>query len=239
MMSRCALLKSVLLGCLLPGCLLLGNTAWMASLAWGETIQGEACYRYGAAETFNAAKHISISLAKRNALENYKPFAEAAVNMQEPRLRNELLANLTVQAMRNVQVTRSEEDREAREICSEVRAEVEPDALKKRISAVFNAFQKKLRPGKTWLPRNAHVRVVNIREFPCTFDQEIQCLGVVVECLLKTPGERAQVRIIWYDQEGIPAFSIKRGVGCERRGDVSNFMLRLPPPSYTFVVDLP
>ncbi len=204
-----------------------------------EAIQGEACYAYGPAETFNAARHVSISLAKRNALEGYQPFADATVNMRDPQLRNEILANLTVRAMREVEVVRSEEDREQKEICSEVRAEVEPEFVKEQIALAVAAFENRTGPPREWLPQNGQLRVVNIREFPCTFDEKVQCLSVVVDCLRESRGERHLVRIIWYDGEGRPAFSIKRGVGCERRGDVSSFMLRLPPAGFSFVVDLP
>lgn len=223
----------------LLGLLLLAPAPWLPSSVRAETIEGEACYAYGPAETFIAASHVSISLAKRNALEGYAPFAEATVNMRDAQLRGEILANVTARAMRQFKVVRTEEDREKKEVCSVVRAEVEANVVKEQIALAFNAFEKRARPRREWLPQNGQLRVVNIREFPCPFDEKIQCLSIVVECLRESPLQRHLVRIIWYDSEGSPAFSIKRGVGCERRRDVSTFMLRLPPNGFSFVVDLP
>lgn len=207
--------------------------------AGAETVTGEACYRYGPAETFYAAKHVSISLAKRKALEGYPPFVEAAVNMNEPALRNELFANLTVRALRNLKLLRSEENAAKKEVCSAIEAEVEAADVKEQVAAVFNAYQRRTHPPKSWLPHNEFLRIVNIEEFACTFDPASQCLNVVAECLQESPRVRHPVRITWYDREGVPAFTIKRRVGCERARDVSAFLLRLPPPTYTFIVDLP
>jgi hypothetical protein len=219
--------------------LMLALALWIPVVAGAEPISGEACYRYGAGETFHAAKHVSISLAKRNALAGYGPFAEATVDMRDPELRDELFANLTVRGLKKVRVTRSEEDPAKKEICSAVEAEVESDAVKAQVVAVFNAFQNRREPAKGWLPRSGHLRIVNLEEFPCTFDEKAQCLNVVAECLRASLGERHPIRITWYDAQGLAAFSIKRRVGCERARDVSSFLLRLPPPHYTFIVDLP
>jgi len=219
--------------------LMLALLLGLPAAAGAETVSGEACYRYGPAETFYAAKHVSISLAKRNALEGYAPFVEAAVNMNEAALRNELFANLTVRAMKKLKVLRSEEDPAKKEVCSAVEAEVEPAEVKEQVAAVFNAYRARTHPPKSWLPHNEFLRIVNIEEFPCTFDTTQQCLNVVAECLQESRRERHPVRITWYDREGVPAFTIKRHLGCDRARDVSAFLLRLPPATYTFIVDLP
>ncbi len=219
--------------------LILALLLGLATAAGAETITGEACYRYGPAETFYAARHVSISLAKRNALEGYAPFADATINMREPELRNELFANLTVRAMKDVRVLNSEEDAAAKEICTRIEAEVEAGQVKAQAAAVFNAYQARRRPPRTGLPRSEFLRIVNVEQFPCEFDESVQCLNVVAECLRESHGERHPVRITWYDPQGRPAFTIKRHVGCERARDVAAFLLRLPPPTYTFRVDLP
>ncbi len=207
--------------------------------AHAEPISGEACYVYGAGETLQAAKHIAISLAKRKALESYQVYAETTANMRDPQLRNELIANLTVRVMKELKILRVEENRENREVCSAVEAQVEPALLREQVSAVFSAFRNRKGQLNTGLPENEHLRIIRIDEFPCTFDKKIQCLNLVAECRKNTFGERHPIRIIWYDLDGRPAFSIKKRIGCERARDVENLVMRLPPGGYTFNVDLP
>ena len=212
---------------------------WPAGMAAAESISGEACYTYGPGETLIGAKHISISLAKRKALEGYAVFAEATVNMQDPQLRNVLVANLTARVMKDVQITKSQEDAQKREVCSAIQAEVEPELLRDRIAAVSNAFRNRNQASQAGLPESEYLRVIRMDEFPCAFDKAVQCLNLVTECKKSGFGERLPIRIIWYDAEGRPVFSINRRVGCERARDVGNIVLRLPPGNYTFKVDLP
>ncbi len=88
-----------------------------------------------------------------------------------------------------------------------------------------------------------HICVVwilrDIIDISIFFDKTVQCLNLVTECKKSGFGERLPIRIIWYDAEGRPAFSINRRVGCERARDVGNVVLRLPPGNYTINVDLP
>lgn len=207
--------------------------------AFGETVTGRGCYIYGEGETFIAARHISISIAKRAALEAYQTYTEATALMQDPQLLNEVLANLTSRFMKEVKVTESGEDREKREVCSVITAEVDPEKIQAQAAAVFNAFYNRKGSLRTGLPENEHLRIIRMDEFPCAFDKNVQCLQLVLECKKNSFGTRLPIRIIWYDGEGLPAFSIKRRVACERARDVENFQLRLPPGNYTFNVDMP
>ena len=209
------------------------------SAAFGESISGQGCYVYGEGETFIAAKHISISVAKRAALEGYQAFTEATSHMEDPQLKNQVIANLTARVMKDVKVTKTEEDRQKREVCTSLTAQMDPEQLQATAAAVFNVFYNRKGSLRTGLPESEHLRLIRMDEFPCAFDQQVQCLQVVLECKKNSFGERLPIRIIWYDGEGLPAFSIKRRVACERARDVENFQLRLPPGSYTFNVDLP
>ena len=208
-------------------------------LAHAEPISGEACYVYGAGETPLAARHIAISLAKRKALEAYQVYAEVTANMRDPQLRNEIVANLTVRVMKQLKILRAEENREKREVCSAIEAQVDPALLREQVLAVFRAVHNRKGLLQTGLPESEYLRIIRIDEFPCTFDEKIQCLNLVAECRKNTFGERHPVRIIWYDTDGRPAFSIKKRIGCERARDVENLVMRLPPGGYTFNVDLP
>jgi hypothetical protein len=215
----------------------LGFTGWGA--AFGESIAGKGCYTYGEGETFIAAKHISISIAKRAALEGYQVFSEATSHMEDPQLKNELIANLSARVLKDVKITKTEEDRQKREVCTSLTAQVAPERLQAMAAAVFNSFYNRKGSLRTGLPESEHLRIVRMDEFPCAFDQNVQCLRLVLECKKNSFGARLPIRIIWYDVEGLPAFSIKRRVACERPRDVENFQLRLPPGDYTFNVDLP
>ncbi|MCZ6531967.1 MAG: hypothetical protein O7A08_03270 [SAR324 cluster bacterium] len=207
--------------------------------ARAEPVAGEACYAYGPGETLVAAKHIAISLAKRKALEGYRPYMEATANMRDPQLRNELIANLTVRSMKSIKVVRVEENKKDRKVCGAIEAEVEPVQMQEQVSAVFYAFNNRKQFLDTGLPESAQLRIIRIQEFPCSFDKEVQCLNLIAECRVNTFGERHPIRIIWYDPEGRPAFTINRRISCERARDVENILLRLPPGAYTFEVDLP
>lgn len=228
-------MKTILTSALLLAAL--GFTGWGA--AFGESITGKGCYIYGDGETFIAARYISISIAKRAALEGYQVFTEATSHMEDPQLKNELIANLTARVMKDIKITQTEEDRQKKEVCTSLTAQVAPERLQATAAAVFNAFYNRKGALRTGLPESEHLRIIRMDEFPCAFDRKVQCLQLVLECKKNSFGERLPIRIIWYDGQGLPAFSIKRRVACERSRDVENFQLRLPPGNYTFNVDLP
>ena len=211
----------------------------VGSFVKAETISGKGCYQYNNLETLNGATFIAISLAKRNALEGYTIYTDAIANMQDPTLKNEIITNLTVRAFKGVKVTGEEEDREKREVCRAIQAEVEPEKVKSIVSAVYYAFYNRKGRIRTGLPENGKVRIIKAEEVSCPYDYQNKCLGLIVECRRNTFGERQIVRIIWHDANGLPSFSIKKRITCEKVRDINNFWVRLPPGGETFTLDLP
>ncbi len=204
-----------------------------------EPVTGEACYAYGNSETVNGARHIALALAKRNALEEYPVYSDATANISDPQLKNEIITNLTVRAMKGIKVTGEEEDPAKKEVCRTVQVEVDPVQVKEIISAVFYAFYNRKGRIRTGLPENGNLRIIKAEEFSCPEGVENRCLGLVVECRRNTFGKRQIVRIIWHDASGLPIYSIKKRMSCEKARDIANFWLRLPPGVGTFSLDLP
>lgn len=210
-----------------------------ASPARAEKISGKACYRYGTTEFPAAAKFIALTLAKRAALEGYKPFREATVNMWEPALREELLTNLTTRALKNINPTEETNDPKTREICQTLTAEVEAEEVTEMVSAVFFAVRNRRIGLSTGLPENEYIQILKVEETFCAFDRKAPCVSIVVRCYKNSFGARHPVRVTWRDQNGIPDFTINEYAQCLQANDVENFMVRLPPKGHTFKVDLP
>ena len=218
---------------------ILGFLVSAPGLLLGETISGRGCYTYGETETLAAAKAISLALAKRNALEGYKPFAEATAAFTDPHLKNEILANVTVRALKALKVEEPVEDAEKREVCRSVEGEVDGEEIREMVAAVANAFRNRKSFARTGLPESEDVRIIGVTEVHCPFAEGQACLRVVVECRRNAFGRINTVRVIWYDLEGKPYYSVKQGVWCVFPQDIETVILSLPPLGFTYRIDLP
>ena len=218
---------------------ILGFLLSAPGLLFAETISGRGCYTYGETETLAAAKAISLALAKRNALEGYEPFAEATAAFTDPQLKNEVLANVTARALKTLKVEEPAEGAEKGEVCRDVEAEVEGEEIREMVAAVANAFRNRKSFARTGLPESEDLRIIGVEEAPCPFAEGQACLRVVVECRRNAFGRINPVRIIWYDPEGKPYYSIKQGVRCVFPRDIETVILRLPSSGFTYRIDLP
>ena len=90
-----------------------------------ETIRGKACYRFSDSESITAARDIALSMAKREALESYAVFVKATTNIENFTVKNDLITSISASILKNMVVVSKSENFGKREICREIRAEVE------------------------------------------------------------------------------------------------------------------
>jgi hypothetical protein len=225
------------------GCLLLVVLPLAGSLQAAETISGQACYRFSDNESIAAARDIALSLAKRDALERYAVFVDSTTTVENAALKNDLITSLTGAVLRKLAITDQKDDLQGREVCRSIVAEVEPVEVKSQVVAKINAFRIRSANVDTGLPENERVKILKVEHRPCKetttrFSGE-KCVRIVGQCKAKYLQDF--VRITWYDSDGIPDNSYSEGYGrcLGNVGDIFHVGLPLPPPEFTYSIDLP
>jgi hypothetical protein len=217
-----------------------------ARLEAAETISGQACYRFSDNESIAAARDIALSLAKRDALERYAVFVDSTTTVENAALKNDLITSLTGAVFRNLTIADQREDSQGREVCRSIVAEVEPVEVKSQVVAKINAFMIRSANVDTGLPENKLVKILKVEHRPCkettnSIFREGKCVRIVGQCKAINSYSRDFVRITWYDSDGIPDNSYSEGDRWCRGnvGDIFHVGLPLPPPEFTYSIDLP
>jgi len=104
-----------------------------------ETVNGNACYKYGDNETHIAARSMAIELAKRRAIESYGVFVVSASQMEDFTLKKDLVTSLAGAYLRDVTVTRDTE--KGREICVWVEARLDPGEVDELVENKMAAYE--------------------------------------------------------------------------------------------------
>jgi hypothetical protein len=202
-----------------------------------ETITGYACYRYSDNESINSARDIALSMAKREALEKYQVFVASTSTVENSVLMNDLISSLTAGVLKNLRITKKTEDLGKKEVCREITAEVEPIEIKQRIVSKINVYRQKQSNFQSGLPENNKLKVLKV------VDKGGGSLKIVAKCK-KTEASDTQLRsymydkyylrVISYDEDGIPTKMDKRGFLCYAVGDLVVFDLKYFTPDYSF-----
>lgn len=200
-----------------------------------ETISGFACYRYSDNESINAARDIALSMAKREALEKYQVFVASTSTVENSVLMNDLISSLTAGVLKNLRITKKTEDLGKKEVCREITAEVEPIEIKQRIIAKINVYKQKHSNFQSGLPENNYLKVLKVVNIPYNKYGYIGKLKIVVKCK-KHAGWDIKMRLINYDQDGIPENMYKMGMSCANTGDINTYELPYKKNDYTFEI---
>lgn len=204
---------------------------------WAETITGSACYRYSDNESINEARDIALSMAKRDALEGYSVFVSSSATVQNMVLKNDLIASLTAGLLRNLRISAKSEDPRQKQVCRTIQADVEPFEIKSQITAKVNSYRRKHSNFESGLPEDQRIKVLKAKAIQQTLTDEgtcprrAACLIVVAMCKFGTPlmpTNFVHMRIIHYDEDGIPERMYKDYVSCENKSDIVRFHLKLP-----------
>ena len=94
------------------------------------------------------------------------------------------------------------------------------------------------------LPENDAVKVLGAEAAPCEAEPGTGCLRVRVECKLKrrvSNWSKSLVRIVWLDAGGAPGYSASKGYDSCRNevGERFDLWFPLPPPGFTYAIELP
>ena len=210
------------------------------TLSVAETIKGNACYRFSDKESISAARHIALSMAKRDALEGYAVFVESSSGVENFSLKNDLITSVTAGLMRRIRIVKKTENFKKREVCRWITAEIRPIELKQKVVAKINAYRRGKANIPTGLPFNKYMKVLKIKKITNWYNSNCprpdRCIEVTAIC--KKSSDKVIARITWFDDNGIPVQTFKGRKSCELIGDIINFVLRNPPSHYTFKIDL-
>jgi hypothetical protein len=92
-----------------------------------KTVSGKGCYKYGDNDTPASAKEAAVSLAKRNAIENYKVYVQSVSAVENGQLKQDIVQSLSEGCLHNLEII--EEKETNRKICISVKGEVIPDEV--------------------------------------------------------------------------------------------------------------
>ncbi|MBT7408763.1 MAG: hypothetical protein HN826_03585 [Methylococcales bacterium] len=180
-----------------------------------DRLTGHACYHYSDNESLLVARQLAISLAKREILEQSSTFVESTSTVENFSLKNDLITSLSGGVLKNIKVTLKTESVEKREVCRTITAEIEPVEFKKKIQSSLRAFKRKHSNNyPTGLPKNAWKRILKVKEKGST-------IIAIAECLKTHDKYSYGIRVIYYDEDGIPEESSEPSKNyCWNVGDI-------------------
>ncbi|WP_447972033.1 DUF4384 domain-containing protein [Nitrospira sp. Kam-Ns4a] len=117
-----------------------------------ETVRGTGCYTYGDEETPDKARRTAQALARREAVESYRVFVQAATTVKNHVTQEDLVHSASAAVLRDVQIEKEEE--QGRRICLTITAKVSPaeveELLRQKVKAkeMAEAAQAPLLPGR-------------------------------------------------------------------------------------------
>jgi hypothetical protein len=194
-----------------------------------ENITGSACYRYSDNESINDARDIALSMAKRDALEKNAVFVSSTSTVQNMTLMNDLISSLTAGVLKNLRITKKTEDPNKKEVCRNITANVEPIEIKQRIVSKINTYKQKHSNFQTGLPENNKLKVLKV----VNKNGELK---IIAKCKIKTYPYDVNMRLTYYDDDGIPEGMSKMGVICKDIGDIIVYELPYNTPDYSFEI---
>jgi len=134
------------------------------SLFAGDLITGRACYKFSDDESIQVAKEIVFSMAKREALEGYKPFIEASSRISSKTQRNNIISSIIGEHFSNIQIIEDSKNIQRRKICSEITAEIESSKVKDVINYI-SGIERKIKfniPSALW--ENEYLKWIKIEK---------------------------------------------------------------------------
>jgi len=87
-------------------------------------VQGKGCYHYGDKETPIFAKDMALTLAKRNAIENYRTFIASQIEVENSTLTRRIITSLSEGYLHDLIIVKEEE--QGRRFCIWITANVIP-----------------------------------------------------------------------------------------------------------------
>ena len=220
-------------------------------------ITGRACYHYSDNESLIAARDITLSLAKRDALESYLVFVQAASKLDNFQLKNDIVATITGGYLSNMRVLEEKEDVQKKEICRQISADIDPFTVKEQVQARITSQKLISENSPTGLPENKLLRVLKVDKRSCGSRNEVQCVFVSVLCKQEAR-HISGPRLTWIDSNGMPEEtydddfdkdtdrktfrdypSLDYRKGCPARGDTVRYQYPFPPQGFSFKIGLP